>query len=152
LKSGLVTGVLALVRDEHGQLGGGDFLGGELNLRHIPMSRADALGKLELEPLLRVGRERYPQVRRLGERALCVRQGTWQTRIAKSNQGKFPSKKVAEIIDGRAAVAAHGAKDMPVWGDRYRVATKGGESPKVVEQRARAGINALVRYLEAIQE
>jgi hypothetical protein len=74
------------------------------------------------------------------------------TRIAKSNQGKFPSKKVAEIIDGRAAVAAHGARDMPVWGDRYRFATEGGESPKAVEQRARAQINALVRYLEAIQE
>lgn len=74
------------------------------------------------------------------------------TRIAKSNQGKFPSKKVAEIIDGRAAVAAHGGRDMPVWGDRYRVATESGESPTVVEQRARAQINALVRYLEAIQE
>jgi hypothetical protein len=74
------------------------------------------------------------------------------TRIAKSNQGKFPSKKVAEIIDGRATVAAHGARDMPVWGDRYRVATEGGESPRKVEQRARTQINALVRYLEAIQE
>ncbi len=74
------------------------------------------------------------------------------TRIAKSNQGKFPSKKVAEIIDGRATVAAHGARDMPVWGDRYRVAPESGENPREVEQRARAQINALVRYLEAIQE
>jgi hypothetical protein len=74
------------------------------------------------------------------------------TRIAKSNQGKFPSRRVAEIIDGRATVAAHGARDMPVWGDRYRVAAEGGENPREVEQRARAQINALVRYLEAIQE
>ena len=74
------------------------------------------------------------------------------TAIAKVNKGKFPSKKVAEIIDGRAAVAAHGPRDMPVWGDRYRVATEAGESPAEVETRARAQINALVRYLEAIQE
>ncbi len=74
------------------------------------------------------------------------------TQIAKSNGGIFPSKRVAEIIDGRASVAAHGARDMPVWGDRYRVVTEAGESAAEVEQRARAQINALVEYLETIQE
>ena len=74
------------------------------------------------------------------------------TQIAKSNQGRFPAKKVSEIIDGRATVAAHGARDMPVWGDRYRVATEAGENPKEVELRARAQIDALVQYLEGIQE
>ena len=74
------------------------------------------------------------------------------TKITKVNRGEFPSKKIAEIIDGRAAVAAHGARDMPVWGDRYRVATEAGENPAEVEARARAQITALVRYLEAIQE
>ena len=74
------------------------------------------------------------------------------TQIAKSNGGIFPSKKVAEIIDGRASVAAHGARDMPVWGDRYRVVTEAGEGAAEVEQRARAQINALVDYLETIQE
>jgi hypothetical protein len=74
------------------------------------------------------------------------------TQIAKSNGGIFPSKKVAEIIDGRASVAAHGVRDMPVWGDRYRVVTEVGEGAAEVEQRARAQINALVDYLETIQE
>lgn len=74
------------------------------------------------------------------------------TQIAKSNGGIFPSKKVAEIIDGRASVAAHGVRDMPVWGDRYRVVTEAGEGAAEVEQRARAQINALVDYLETIQE
>jgi mono/diheme cytochrome c family protein len=74
------------------------------------------------------------------------------TQIAKSNGGIFPSKKVAEIIDGRASVAAHGARDMPVWGDRYRVVTEAGESAAEVEKRARAQISALVEYLETIQE
>jgi hypothetical protein len=74
------------------------------------------------------------------------------TQIAKSNGGIFPSKKVAEIIDGRESVAAHGVRDMPVWGDRYRVVTEAGEGAAEVEQRARTQINALVDYLETIQE
>ncbi len=74
------------------------------------------------------------------------------TRITKVNGGKFPLKIVAEIIDGRAAVAGHGPRDMPVWGDRYRVQADAGESAKTVERRARGQIAALVRYLESIQE
>ena len=74
------------------------------------------------------------------------------TQIAKSNGGIFPFKKVAEIIDGRASVAAHGVRDMPVLGDRYRVVTDAGEAAAEVEQRARTQINALVEYLETIQE
>jgi len=58
------------------------------------------------------------------------------TQIAKANGGRFPSRKVGEMIDGRAAVAAHGSHEMPVWGDRYRAA-ESGDSPKMVEQRAR---------------
>ena len=55
------------------------------------------------------------------------------------------------MIDGRAAVAAHGSREMPVWGDRYRAA-ESGDNPKMVEQRARAQIDALVKYLETLQE
>ena len=43
------------------------------------------------------------------------------TQIAKSHEGKFPMQEVEEMIDGRAIVAAHGGRDMPVWGDRYRL-------------------------------
>ena len=50
-----------------------------------------------------------------------------------------------------AAVAAHGSREMPVWGDRYRAA-ESGDNPKMVEQRARAQIDALVKYLETLQE
>ena len=73
------------------------------------------------------------------------------TQISKANGGRFPSKKVAEMIDGRAAVAAHGSREMPVWGGRYRAA-ESGDSPKMVEQRARAQIDALVKYLQTLQE
>ena len=37
------------------------------------------------------------------------------TQIAKSSGGKFPTSKIFDFIDGRAAVAAHGAREMPVW-------------------------------------
>ena len=74
------------------------------------------------------------------------------TRIAKSNNGKFPFNKVMDMIDGRAIVAAHGQREMPVWGDRYRKRVEPGESAATIEQRARAQIGGLVRYLETIQE
>ena len=73
------------------------------------------------------------------------------TQISKASGGRFPSKKVGEMIDGRAAVAAHGSREMPVWGDRYRAA-ESGNRPKIVEQRARAQIDALVKYVQTLQE
>jgi len=73
------------------------------------------------------------------------------TRIAKSNGGEFPFANVADIIDGRAIVAAHGQREMPVWGDRYRRAIDANESPTAIERHARAQIAALVRYIESIQ-
>lgn len=73
------------------------------------------------------------------------------TRIAESNGGEFPFAKVADFIDGRAIVAAHGQREMPVWGDRYRRAIEANEPAAATERRARAQITALVRYIEQIQ-
>jgi len=74
------------------------------------------------------------------------------TKIAKSNGGGFPAKKVTEIIDGRATVAAHGQREMPVWGDRYRVRIDASERASMIERRAHAQISALVEYLRMIQK
>jgi hypothetical protein len=74
------------------------------------------------------------------------------TRIAKLNKGEFPAKKLAEIIDGRAIVGDHGQRDMPVWGDRYRVPAEANERNSAIERRARTQISALVEYLRTIQE
>ena len=73
------------------------------------------------------------------------------TQIARSNKGEFPSARIAEIIDGRAIVAAHGQREMPIWGDRYSVPIP-GENPTMVEKRVRAQIDALIDYLKTIQE
>ena len=73
------------------------------------------------------------------------------TRIAKANNGVFPSRRLAQIIDGRALAGAHGPRDMPVWGNRYRVRVEAKETDATIERRATEQIDALVRYLRSIQ-
>jgi hypothetical protein len=74
------------------------------------------------------------------------------TKISKSNNGKFAVRRITEIINGRAIVAAHGVRAMPVWGYRYRQATESDERSSEIELRARRQINALVRYHEPMQQ
>ena len=38
------------------------------------------------------------------------------TMLAKRNDGVFPIAAVNEIIDGRTLIAAHGNREMPIWG------------------------------------
>ncbi len=75
------------------------------------------------------------------------------TQISKRNHGKFPSQRVARVIDGRQGYldvaghiqpAAHGPRDMPIWGERF--AEPAGEA--VVRER----IALLIQYLKTIQE
>jgi mono/diheme cytochrome c family protein len=66
------------------------------------------------------------------------------TTFTKRNGGVFPSERVRQIIDGRGP-GAHGDRDMPVWGDAFRV--RSGLAPEAVEAR----IAAIVRFLQGIQ-
>jgi mono/diheme cytochrome c family protein len=68
------------------------------------------------------------------------------TQFTKRNGGVFPSELVYRIVDGRE-VMSHGDRDMPVWGDAFRMVT-GGPGTGVVKAR----IDAIVRYLAGIQE
>ena len=74
------------------------------------------------------------------------------TQIAKHNKGAFPYEKVADMIDGRAIVSAHGQREMPVWGDRYRASAQTDESAAWIDQRVREQIAALSKYLATLQE
>jgi len=75
------------------------------------------------------------------------------TQLAKNNDGQFPSERVFEVIDGRADVAAHGDRKMPVWGERYWETAMSQFGPEEFnEQRARNRVRELVVFLEAIQE
>jgi mono/diheme cytochrome c family protein len=74
------------------------------------------------------------------------------TQIKARNGGIFPSRAIYDMIDGRGVIPAHGQRDMPVWGERYRKTGDEGEDPAAVDQRARDLIEALVGYLESIQQ
>ncbi len=70
------------------------------------------------------------------------------TRIAARRRGAFPDGEVAIRIDGRFDAPERGAREMPIWGQRF------GESvPEagVGESLARGKIAVLVEYLKAIQ-
>ena len=67
------------------------------------------------------------------------------TQLAKKNGGMFPMEKTRRIIDGRD-VRPHGTFEMPVWGDAFT------KREGLSEEGARARIEALVRYLDSIQE
>src|SRR6266540_2665679 len=42
------------------------------------------------------------------------------TRISARNGGSFPDVKVKRFIEGLDQVAAHGTRDMPMWGELFR--------------------------------
>jgi mono/diheme cytochrome c family protein len=72
------------------------------------------------------------------------------TVIAAENGGKFPRDKVAETIDGRRPLRSHGPRNMPVWGRHFEREITQPDAPS--EMMARDQIQALVDYLEAIQQ
>jgi len=68
------------------------------------------------------------------------------TTMAARNGGKFPALKVEAMLRGESPRAAHGTKDMPIWGNLFWSLSGGHEAE--VQQR----ISNLNRYLESIQK
>ncbi len=69
------------------------------------------------------------------------------TKIAVQARGAFPTAQMIRIIDGRQTVRAHGDSKMPVWGDAFSQSLA-HEDESTVRQK----IEALVKYLQSIQE
>jgi mono/diheme cytochrome c family protein len=69
--------------------------------------------------------------------------------LAARNGGVFPRPWVADVIDGRDIVKAHGSRQMPVWGDAFAEIDDANGS---VEAQTAAKITALVDYLAEIQQ
>jgi mono/diheme cytochrome c family protein len=68
------------------------------------------------------------------------------TQLTRKNNGVFPELKVARFIKGDDVVAAHGTRDMPVWGGLF-----GALSPndkEVVDLRV-ATLEAYIKSLQA---
>lgn len=52
------------------------------------------------------------------------------TGLAARAGGTFPFAEVMKAIDGRRQVAAHGSREMPVWGERFRGELEGKSHPE----------------------
>jgi mono/diheme cytochrome c family protein len=65
--------------------------------------------------------------------------------LASRNDGKFPAFKVSTAIRGDSSVAAHGSKEMPVWGSLFQDLSHGHETE--VQQR----VSNLTKYIESLQ-
>jgi mono/diheme cytochrome c family protein len=70
------------------------------------------------------------------------------TRIA-ARRGGFPEAEIARFIDGRTPIAAHGDREMPVWGERF---VEDIPDPGVAEAIVRTRLEMLLAYLESIQD
>jgi mono/diheme cytochrome c family protein len=64
------------------------------------------------------------------------------TLLAKKNGGDFPTFRVSNIITGYTAYAAHGSREMPMWGYAFR------ENDAMVKLR----IHNLIQYLGSLQQ
>jgi hypothetical protein len=64
------------------------------------------------------------------------------TTFAVRNGGVFPAERVRQVIDG-SGIAAHGDRDMPVWGAVFKRSSGGDEAGR---------IDAIVRFLEGLQQ
>lgn len=71
------------------------------------------------------------------------------TRLVERYGAPLPRERLARFIDGREDVAAHGSRDMPVWGEElYQQFPESGGGLEA----ARAGaIEVLLDYLESVQ-
>jgi len=69
------------------------------------------------------------------------------TQIAARSGGTFDAPEIATFIDGRKAVAAHGPRLMPIWGEL--LASAGADPERDAAKRAR--IDEIVAYLWSIQ-
>jgi hypothetical protein len=60
---------------------------------------------------------------------------------------------VYQIVSGAEVVAAHGTRDMPIWGEYYRGEAKplGSEDVLAINQWAQGRILALVYYVGTLQ-
>ncbi len=73
--------------------------------------------------------------------------------IAARNGGVYSVQKVYDVIEGSTVIAAHGTRDMPLWGDRYRrsSAPVTPDQAAIANDMAQQRILSLVYYLGTLQ-
>lgn len=73
--------------------------------------------------------------------------------LAEGNDGVYPADRVAAFIDGREETAAHGRRDMPVWGEVFQTSLIANPAVPEEDGQARADrkVRELVLYVETLQ-
>jgi mono/diheme cytochrome c family protein len=66
--------------------------------------------------------------------------------LAQRNGGTFPVDAVTAYVDGREVNAAHGDRQMPIWGDVFR-----GPEQGTAKRTVRRRIAAVVDYVATLQ-
>jgi mono/diheme cytochrome c family protein len=66
--------------------------------------------------------------------------------LAQRNAGVFPVDAVTAYVDGRELKAAHGDRQMPIWGDVFR-----GPEQGTSERTVRRRIAAVVDFIAILQ-
>jgi mono/diheme cytochrome c family protein len=69
-------------------------------------------------------------------------------RVAARREGVFPEAEILQVIDGRDPIAAHGSREMPIWGKHFDLDQSGGLA---TEGRRRGQIQLLIEYLKTLQ-
>lgn len=67
------------------------------------------------------------------------------TTLASRNGGTFPERRVFQTIEGDSEVAAHGSKEMPVWGNVFQALAKDNGAQKQMR------VSNLTNFLRSIQ-
>lgn len=67
------------------------------------------------------------------------------TKLSQSAGGKFPTVRVKRFIQGADMVEAHGARDMPMWGEIFQKLSS--TNPSLVDLR----VTNLARHIETLQ-
>ena len=66
--------------------------------------------------------------------------------LAQRNGGAFPADTVTAYVDGRESKAAHGDRQMPIWGDVFR-----GADQSTAKRTVRRRIAAVVDFVSMLQ-
>lgn len=72
------------------------------------------------------------------------------TRLARDNDGTFPSAAVEKAINGETEILAHGTQEMPIWGAAFED-LRPDIKPSHREAFARLRVHNLMVYLETVQ-
>ena len=67
------------------------------------------------------------------------------TTLTVNNHGTFPDFRIARAIEGTDKVAAHGSRDMPIWGEVFNRMDAGGAATTKLR------VENLAEYIKSLQ-